>query len=323
MFRSGLSVLLAAACLVSSAAMAGQFTGFTVPGAKNTQATAINASGAVTGFYSLTANKQAGFLRAPDGTITTFSAAGLKSTVAEAINDSGWVAGYSGAEQSFVRKPDGSFEIFQIEGARYTTATAINAQGYVSGTFSNADNSSGSFLRAPDGTLTIVSASGDAATSVYGLNDGNVLVGQIGFGAAPQGFVLNGGNVTTLDAGTSLTALNNAGLAAGVILAANDNSRGFTLSTRGRVKPFGPKVSDIGVAAIDGAGNVAGTYLDRHSIYHGFIYAGGRFIQLDEPDAGSRQPFAGTKIRGVNGSGTVTGISVSNNYRDTAFIWTP
>ncbi len=324
MSRSCLSALLVAACLVSGAATAGQFTSFKVPGAKDTQAAAINASGTVAGFYSLTAKKEAGFLRTPDGAIATFSAPGLKSTIPQAINDAGWIAGYSGAKQSFVRKPDGSFDIFQVDGARYTTATAINAQGYVSGTFSNADNSGGSFLRAPDGTLAIVSASSDAATSVYGLNDANAMVGQIGFGETPQGFVLQDGHATTLDAGTSLAAINNAGQAAGVLLADNDNSRAFTLTAQGRVKPFGPKVSDIDVARIDAAGDVVGSYLDKHSIFHGFVYSGGRFAKLDEPDAGHKVPFAGTHLRGINDSGVVTGILVSDHgYRNTAFIWTP
>jgi hypothetical protein len=323
MSRSGLSALLLAACLVSSAAIAGQFTSFTVPGAKNTEAVAINASGTVTGFYSLRAGKQAGFLRAPGGTITTFSVPGFRSTVPTAINDAGWVAGYSGKEQSFVRKPDGSVETFQVDGARYTTAIAINAAGAVAGTYSNADNSGGSFLRAPDGTLTIVSASGSQTTSVYGLNDADVMVGQLGFGEQAQGFVLDGGSVKTLDPSTSLTAINNSGTAAGVTMAPNDDSRAFTFTARGRVKPFGPKVSDIEVARIDANGNVAGTYLDRHSIFHGFVYSGGQFTAIDEPDAGHRQPFAGTHVLGVNDSGVVTGIFVSNRYRNTAFIWTP
>jgi len=324
MSRYGLGALLVAACLVSSAATAGQFTSFTVPVAKNTVATAINASGAVAGFYSTTAHKDGGFVRTPDGMITTFSAPGLKSTTPTAINDAGTVTGYSGAELSFVRKPDGSFEVFQIDGARYTTATAINAQGYVSGTFSNADNSGGSFLRAPDGTLSIVSASNDAETSVYGLNDANVMVGQIGFGSSPQGFVLSGGNVTTLDAGTSLTTINNSGLAAGVLVRDNDDTRGFTLNAHGRVKPFGPKVSDMDVEHIDGAGNVVGDYLDRRSRFHGFVYsAAGVFTRIDEPDAGHRQPFAGTRITGINDGGILAGFYVSNRYRNTAFIWTP
>jgi uncharacterized membrane protein len=170
MSRSGLRALVVAACLVSTTAMAAEFVSFTAPGAKSTQAVAINDSGTVVGFYSVH-GKRAGFLRAPDGTITTFTIAGLKDVIPAAINAAGWIAGYSGAEQSFVRKPDGSVETFQIDGARYTTATAINANGYISGTYSNADNSSGSFLRAPDGTLSLVSASDDRETSVYGLND--------------------------------------------------------------------------------------------------------------------------------------------------------
>ncbi|MEI9929744.1 MAG: hypothetical protein WDM89_04050 [Rhizomicrobium sp.] len=323
MARSELSALFVAACFVSSTAMAAQFTSFSVPGAKNTIAVAINASGVVTGSYSVHGDKQAGFFRTPDGTITTFAVPGFKSTDPAAINDAGWIVGYSGAEKSFVRKPDGSVETFQIDGAVYTTATAINAAGYVSGTFSNADHSSGSFLRAPDGTLTVVSVSNDEETSVYGLNDDNVLVGQIGFGESTHGFVLNNGKVTTLGTGTSVTAINNSGIAAGVTMAPNDNSRAFTVNAHGHVKPFGPKFSDIEVARVDQHGGVAGYYLDRHSRFHGFVFAGGQFVKIDEPDAGRRAPFAGTRVLDINAAGALTGFFASNRYRNTAFVWTP
>lgn len=321
--RIGLSLLLAV--LGAFGADAGTFTSFKVPGAKDTAATAVNASGTVAGYYRVQGQKQAGFLRAPDGTLTTFSAPGLKSTIPEAINDGGAVAGYSGEELSFLRKPDGSFEIFQVAGARYTTATAVNAAGFVSGTFLNPDHSSGSFLRAPDGTIAIVSASAEEATSVYALNDGGVMVGQLGFGASPQGFLLfPDQSVRTLGPGTSVSAINNHGWAAGVLFDDGPPARGFTLKPHGRIKPFGPRVDDMEIAQIDSADNVAGTYLDRHSIFRGFVYSRtGTFTKIDAPDAGRRQPFAGTKVRGMNGSGTVVGAYLRNNYRSTAFIWMP
>lgn len=316
-------LVFAAALIFASAAEAGQFTHITIDGAKGTTAVAINASGAVAGFYTVKREREAGFLRAPDGTVTTFHVPRLKNTIPDAINDSGTIAGYSGEEQSFVRKPDGSFEVFQIDGARWTTATEINAAGYVSGTFSNADHSGGSFLRAPDGTITIVSASADKATSVYGLNDGNAMVGQLGFGSFPQGFILSGGNVTTLDAGTSITAINGSGTVAGLLLG-EARSQGFTRGTDGHVKPFGPKFEDMDVAAIDAAGHVAGSYFDRHSKSHGFLYSqADGFVKLDDPAAGRKQPFAGTRVTGINDSGVAVGYSLSNKYRNTAFIWTP
>ena len=120
------------------------------------------------------------------------------------------------------------------------------------------------------------------------------------------------------------TTINNSGLAAGILVRDNDDTRGFILNAHGRVKPFGPKVSDMDVEHIDGAGNVVGDYLDRRSRFHGFVYsAGGVFTRIDEPDAGHRQPFAGTRITGINDSGVLTGFYVSNRYKNTAFIWTP
>jgi hypothetical protein len=135
--------------------------------------------------------------------------------------------------------------------------------------------------------------------------------------------VLDGATVKLLDVGTSVAAINNSGAAAGVTIAANDNSRAFRLNAHGHALPFGPRFSDVDVSRIDSFGNVVGTYLDKRSRFHGFVFASGQFVKIDEPDAGKRAPFSGTKVFDVNSSGVLTGIFVSNRYRDTAFIRTP
>ncbi len=128
----------------------------------------------------------------------------VRSISPTAINDAGWITGYSGDGPAFVRHPDGSFETFAVEGARYTTALAINANGYIAGTYSNADLSSGSFLRrARRHAHCLVSASADKETSVYGLNDSNIMVDRSDLGEDAQAFGLVMKPATFL-AGTSL-----------------------------------------------------------------------------------------------------------------------
>jgi hypothetical protein len=324
MSRSGLSAMLLAASLVSSAAMAGEFTTFAVPGAKDTVATAINTHATVTGYYTVN-GKSEGFVRTADGAITPFSkTTGLDDVVPTSINNSGWIAGYAGSGQSFLRYPD-RVETFQVAGARYTTARAITEDGWIAGTYTNADNTGGSFVRDPVyGDISFVSLSLEKQTSVYGMVDGNYTVGQIGFGAQAQGFVAGRGEgqPVILGLGTSVTAINDSLLAAGVTTAANDMSQAFRMNMHYHVLPFGPKVSEIAVTAMDMFGDVTGYYLDKGSRYHGFRFEAGQFEKLDAPGAGKRTPFSGTKVLGASVDGLLTGVLISNKYRNTAFIWT-
>jgi hypothetical protein len=73
-----------------------------------TQATAINNSNAIVGYYADGQSQNHGFLRAPDGTITSFDPPGSSGTFPAAINESGVIAGTyfaSGNVDGFVRIP--------------------------------------------------------------------------------------------------------------------------------------------------------------------------------------------------------------------------
>jgi hypothetical protein len=82
-----------ALCMLISSATAQQptFTTFDLPGSIQTQASNINAAGAITGYYAENCVAH-GFLRAPDGTITTFDPPGtspLLGTYPSSINPQG------------------------------------------------------------------------------------------------------------------------------------------------------------------------------------------------------------------------------------------
>jgi hypothetical protein len=71
----------------------GIFTTFDVPGGILRGVTAINAAGAIVGFYADDVNNR-GFVRAPDGTFSTFGVPGSVYTLPPfSINDAGVIAG--------------------------------------------------------------------------------------------------------------------------------------------------------------------------------------------------------------------------------------
>ena len=84
---NGVSAL--ALCVLASggsAAAGATFTTIDVNGASNTYAQAINAGGAVTGYYQTADYADHGFVRAADGTITTFDPTGATITTPLSIN---------------------------------------------------------------------------------------------------------------------------------------------------------------------------------------------------------------------------------------------
>lgn len=108
-------VLFAASETASAAATV---TTFDVNGASRTEAVAINAGGAVTGYWLDSSSIDEGFVRASDGTITTFAPAGSIDTLPSCINRRGTIAGYYVSNShpptlGFVRRPGGGIKSFR------------------------------------------------------------------------------------------------------------------------------------------------------------------------------------------------------------------
>lgn len=129
----------------------GSITGFAVPGAQGTFASAINLLGVVTGYYTDSSQVSHGFLRYRDGTFKDFDAQGAGTeadggTFPSAINGQGVVTGYyldpSFAYHGFIRWPDGRLAGFEAPGAgstpiEGTLPQSINALGEITGSYVN------------------------------------------------------------------------------------------------------------------------------------------------------------------------------------------
>jgi probable HAF family extracellular repeat protein len=136
----------------------GVFTRLDVPGAVQTQATAINAKGQIVGWWSdrpegPDAVPQYGFLY-DDGVFTSFHAPGSPpSTLPQAINAQGQIVGVYYLEGDTISYgflyEDGVLTRLHVPGAVVSEALAINAQGQIVGLYTSPDQRAHAFLATP------------------------------------------------------------------------------------------------------------------------------------------------------------------------------
>jgi len=85
-----------------------------------------------------------------------------------------------------------------------------------------------------------------------------------------------------------------------------------------------PGISVTAPTAINASGQVVGSYVDANGNIHGFLYSGGKFGMLDNPNAvetyGSEH---GTYPADINANGQVVGTYVAADGVAHGFIATP
>jgi len=237
---------------------------FDVPGAgtsagQGTEALvgAISPSGAVTGPYIDASNVYHGFLRTPDGTITTFDAPGA-----------GTAAG---------------------QGTGPGNVSCLNPRGSIAGGYTDANNMTHAFIRAPDGTFTTFDGPG-AATFTFA--DSINPAGAVTAFYADASGVLHGllrtpdGTITTFDVpgagtaagqGTDAANLNPSLDITGFVIDANSVSHGFVRSRDGTITTFDVPGAGTGTGqgtfpfSNNPAGAITGYYIDGNNVFHGFL----------------------------------------------------
>jgi len=337
---------------------------FDVPGAgaaagEGTYANGINPAGEITGFYVDSNNVYHSFLRSRGGDITTFDPPGVGSGPWQgsggwAINAEGVITGdfvdSNCVEHGFLRTPDGDFTTFEAPGAGNTPGTCT-PMGYFQGTTPSNINAAGvtfgwdmdtnyvfhGFLRAPDGTFTIIDAPG-AGTGAYqgtlaptetALNPAGAVTGPYADASnATHGYLrAQNGTIITFDVpgasqGTMPWGINAASATTGQYNDANGVSHGFLRSPHGRFTTFDhPKAgTGSGQGTIPvfflPAWAIGGAYLDAGNVWHGFVRdRNGYFSTFDAPGAG-KSAGQGTgcgAFFSVNPAGEITTWSVDKN----------
>ena len=165
---------------------------FQVPGSNATYPLAINAAGAITGYFINTAGATSGFVRAYNGEITTFAVPGSIATEPISIDTAGDVTGFyqlSSASgpiaQGFIRTADGTITTFGDSAQTGDPASfwaqpvAIDTAGEVVGNYPDVSYAAVSFIRSATGTIGAFTLSEGASypTFVSAMNDAGEIVG--------------------------------------------------------------------------------------------------------------------------------------------------
>ncbi len=200
-----------------------------------TRAFGINAAGVVVGDSFAPSGFEQGFLY--DGSFTTYTVPGALKTTVFGINDHGDIVGQVVpppcciANDAFIQIGADPLVILNLS-ADLTVARGINNLGYVVGTFFDTQNRG--FIRAPDGSITVIDFPGSVSTTLTGINDFGVIVGDYRTAddvLLRHGFYGTPGNLISFDID-------------------------------------GPETAPGG---INNLGQIAGTYTDGEGAIHGFV----------------------------------------------------
>jgi hypothetical protein len=189
------------------------------PGFSSFWATAINASGAVVGYFTGDVPYGSGFLAHPDGYFGQFFVPGAypctQQTFPEGINAGGTITGWydtctldNYTSGGFVMSPDGNLTKFQPPGAILTLplsqaapyfesltaprVLSIDQAGDVTGSYADAAGVQHGFVRNPYGTLTSFDPPEGKQTTATSINDGGAIAGFYLYhagGGPPVGFI--------------------------------------------------------------------------------------------------------------------------------------
>jgi probable HAF family extracellular repeat protein len=154
----------------------GSYQEVRVPGATDTEPSAINDRGDIVGAYSDAAGQVHGFLYR-NGQFSTIHVPGSSTTVAVDINIDGTVVGNFDNHGYILR--DQTFESIDAPGAFETSVTAINDQGVVTGLALEPNEFDGrevGFVRDADGTFERVVPDGSSSALVKDINNRQVLL---------------------------------------------------------------------------------------------------------------------------------------------------
>jgi probable HAF family extracellular repeat protein len=261
-----------------------------------------------------------------DYIFTTIDVPNSYFTSAHGINDAGQIVGtYGGKGVHGFLYSGGSYTTLDAPGGStgWTDAFGISASGQVVG----AVHSSGG-IRAPvsgylyqAGSYTPINVPGAHSTLAFGISGSGQIVGTYSItnqnGVGPFfGFLLSGGNYTTLGFGSNaeLHGINNAGQMVGF---SSSDSFFYSDGTYTPLRVPGTQDTlDTAAYGINDAGQIVGWHRGARGI-HGFLLSGGSYSRFDVPDS------LDTLLYGINDLGQIVGEYDDANGNTHGFLATP
>jgi hypothetical protein len=216
-----------------------------------------------------------------------------------------------------------------------TFPSCINRTGWIGGRFLDASGFSHGFLRAPDGTFTVIDAPGASYTGVTAINSRGDVVGNsidVVGDSISQSFRYyaflrssdgkfrniqdpNNPNAALVDA----MDINDSGQVAGWIQPhLNHGPRGFLWAVQSGMITFDAPGQTGGTSAwaINASGVIVGTFNTIQKPYtHGFVRDTAGTISVIDVGQG-----AATFTSDINASGQITGSFVDNNEQDIGYL---
>jgi uncharacterized membrane protein len=184
----------------------------------------------------------------------------------------------------------------------------INDAGIAVGSYLDEFDVSRTFIRAANGTITVLPLrEPDALTTEgYGINNRGTIVGNFfDSDGVRHGFIWRMGAFTTFDPpgsiSTRLNGVNNLDEVAGQYLDASRLVHGFILRG-GEVEEVAyPGAVSTRASSINDRGEITGFYNNADGVWHGYLYSDGQFTSMDFP--GSFNTIAS----GINDRGEFVG----------------
>ena len=318
------SLLFVASTLI---AQKEKITTLDVPNASDTAPRGISSSGEIIGVYSDNTGGH-GFLRDPNGMIKTFDDPNGFQTSPLAVNSGLIVGNYvsnqlnpfgEAVEPGFIRVDKGAFSEILPPSALEVFPTAINPAGVVVGWTVQTDSNRDSFIRRPDGTITVLTF-GSVESQINAINPAGQTTGSyllepggldfIGFLRQPDGSVTT---FNVLNANRTFPfAINARGQIVGFSQdLVTNSSHGFLRDVDGTITIIDyPGAMSTGVFGIDSRGRVAGNYSISPSEGGVFVRdVDGTFTNIEVPAS----EFTG--VVGMNPRGEIVGTFGDANLR--------
>jgi hypothetical protein len=282
-------------------------------GHRGTVVLGVNSAGTVVGAYITGSSTNGttyynGFVRTIDGTVTAINApdAGTgnqEGTLAMGINASGEITGLFFATKQvpfgFVRNTAGTLTEFGVDcqgsgttNCYATIPVSIDAAGDVTGTSRSAltaGSVSHGFLRTADGAITTFDPVGSVAGS-------GLITGTLPLGIDPGGNYIAG------------TYMDSNGLAHGFMRGTSSGTiTSFDAPQAATTLTF--LIAGTGGYSVNASGEIAGTYVDANSIFHGFVLTPAAAAPAATP---TFSPAAGTytSVQAVTVSDTTPGATI-------------
>jgi len=219
----------------------------------------------------------------------TIKVQGAQSTAIFGVNNAGAMVGSyvdSGGVRHGFRLAGGKVRTIDDPSGTDTYCFAINKAGAIVGYYTTSSHTAQAFLYVK-GRFSDIAPAGSTGSQALGINDHGDVNGNFGDSKGSHGFLLKGGNYTTLDVpGAQATlggGINNAGLMTEVWLDSGFSSESSLYNGKTYKTINVPREPNSDAAAISTLGDIVYSWEGSGDTYGGALRHGGKYYKFHVP----------------------------------------